>query len=260
MDVLLIRSYLAIIFAGFSCSIIGVLLITLNISFLGICMSHAAFLGVLISLLLGINPIIGAVVVTTLTASIIGPIADKSKITPETSIGIMFSAVMGLALVLIKYLPNNTEATDYLWGSVLTLSNFNVLFLGILAILIGVIILIFKRQITIVLFDRVLATSFGINAKLIFYLIIICCGLVTTASIGSIGGLLVFSLILNPAVSAYQLTYSLKKMFILSVLFGVGASIIGLSLAWWWDLPVGATTVVTSTILYIISLVFSIKK
>ncbi|MBQ7256772.1 MAG: metal ABC transporter permease [Abditibacteriota bacterium] len=260
MDILLIRSYLAIIFAGLSCSLIGVLLVTLNVSFLGICMSHAAFLGVLVSLILGINPFIGALVCTSLTAGIIGPIADKSKITPETSIGIMFSAVMGLAFIFMKFLPNSTMATDYLWGSVLTLSNFDVLFLGILALVICLILTVFGRQITIVLFDRVLATSFGINAKLIFYTILICCGLVTTASIGSIGGLLVFSLILNPAVSAYQLTFSIKKMFILAALFGVGACVIGLSLAWWLDLPVGATTVVTSTVLYVISLFFSVKR
>lgn len=260
MDIIFARSLLAVIFAGISCSLIGVLLVSLRISFLGICMSHAAFLGVLLSLILGINPVFGAIGATFLTSFCLGPISEKTKVTPETAIGIVFSGIMGIAFLVIKFTDNTQEAMSYLWGSILTISDENVLLLLITSVLAVLLISVFYRQIQIVLFSRDLAVSLGINAKLILYMILIFCGLITASSIGSIGGLLVFSLILNPALSAYNLTFSLKKMFFISSLFGVGACVLGLAAAWYWDLPIGACVVVISTVLYIISLIFSVKK
>lgn len=259
-DTSFLRALVAVIFAGISCSLIGVLLMSLRISFLGVCMSHSAFLGVLIGLLIGINPILSAFILTLLSASILGPISDKGKLSPETAIGILFSSTLGVAFIIMKFIPNSNDALSYLWGSVLTVSNMNIIILIIISLLTILLIIIFYKQIVIVLFDRTLASSFGIKSKMIFYSIIITCGLITTASISSIGGLLVFSLILNPAVSAYQLTYSMKKLFWLSVLFGVLSNILGLFIAWHFDLPVSATIVICSTIIYVISVIFSIKR
>ena len=260
MDIIFIRSLLAVVFAGISCSLIGVFLVSLKISFLGICMSHSAFLGVLVSLLVGINPVFGALAFTLFTAVILGPVSEKTKVTPETAIGIIFSGIMGTAFLLIKFIPNSGEALNYLWGSVLTINSGSVWTLGIISIITALLICVFYRQIQIVLFNKILAESFGINARLILYLILVFCGGVTTASIGSIGGLLVFSLILNPALSAWNLTFSLKKMFAVSVLFGVLACVSGLCIAWHFDLPIGASIVVVSTLLYIVSYAFSVKK
>lgn len=259
MDPILLRALITLIFVGISCSLIGTLLVCLKISFLGICMSHAAFLGVLISLLLGINPLIGAGVLTILTCGIIGPASIKSKVSPETIIGIIFSSLMGIAFIIMKYIPNSSDALNYLWGSILTITNQNIIILGIISLIVILLLIIYYKQISIVLFDKTLAISLGIKGTLIFYLILISCGLITSTSIGAIGGLLVFSLILNPAVSAYQLTYSLKKMFVLSGLFGLISSIGGLFISWWLDLPIGATVVVLSTLIYVITLIFRKK-
>lgn len=260
MDITFIRSLLAVIFAGVSCSLMGVLLVSLRISFLGICMSHAAFLGVLISLLIGINPLIGAFVLVVITSGILGPISEKNKVTPETAIGIIFSGIIGIAFLLIKFIPNSQDAMNYLWGSILTITDGNVLVLALISLVSAILICLFYKQIQIVLFSKSLAISMGIKAKVILYAILLCSGIITAASIGSIGGLLVFALILNPALSAYNLTFSLKKMFGISVLFGVGACVLGLITAWYADLPIGACVVVISTVFYIISLMFSVKK
>lgn len=259
MDEVLLRALLTMVLVGISCSLIGSLLVCLKISFLGICMSHTAFLGVLISLLLGINPLIGATVLTIITCGIIGPASIRSKVSPETIIGIIFSSLMGIAFIIMKYIPNSSDALNYLWGSILTITKENIIILSIISIIFILLLIFFYKQISIVLFDRTLATSLGIKGTLIFYLILIGCGLVTSTSIGAIGGLLVFSLILNPAVSAYQLTYSLMKMFFLSVLFGLISSIGGLFISWWLDLPVGASVVVLSTLIYVVTLIFRKK-
>ena len=81
-----------------------------------------------------------------------------------------------------------------------------------------------------------------------------------TASLRSIGGLLIFALIINPASAAYQLTYSMKRMFLLSAVFGVLSGWVGLLVSYLLDVPSGATIVLTSSAIFILAAAFSPKR
>ena len=256
-----LRAALGVTLAAVSCSIVGVLLINMKLSFLGVCMSHSAFAGVLLGLLLGLNPILFAFIVTLVTAGLLGPISDRGKLAPDTAVGILFSSSLGVAFIIMNFLPvSNSEALGYLWGSVLTITNNSIWGLVVVTILVLLALIIFYRYVVIVIFDRTLARSLGVPSTAIFYGIIICCGLVTTMSLGIIGGLLVFSLILNPAAAAYQLTYSIRTMFILAVIIGILSGLLGITAAWIFDLPIGASVVISSTLFYLLSYMLSIKK
>ena len=100
----------------------------------------------------------------------------------------------------------------------------------------------------------------GIPATIILYAILFLTGSTITASFSSIGGLLIFSLILNPAAAAYQLTYNMKKMFFLSAVFGVLSSWAGLLFSYWLNIPSGATIVITSSLIFLIAVLFSPKR
>ncbi len=88
----------------------------------------------------------------------------------------------------------------------------------------------------------------------------ILCGFTTTASLNAIGGLLVFSLIVNPAAAAYQLTYKLKNMFIIAAVLGVASGWIGLALSWHLNLPAGALIILVSCALFVLANIFSPKR
>jgi len=81
-----------------------------------------------------------------------------------------------------------------------------------------------------------------------------------TASLQSIGGLLIYCLILNPAAAAYQLTYSLKRMLLIAVAFGVLSCWAGLAASYWLDIPSGASIVITSSIIFGLATAFSPKR
>ena len=85
-------------------------------------------------------------------------------------------------------------------------------------------------------------------------------GATVTAALRSIGGLLIFALILNPASAAYQLTYSMKRMFLLSAGFGVLSGWVGLLVSYLLDVPTGATIVITSSVIFLVATAFSPKK
>ena len=85
-------------------------------------------------------------------------------------------------------------------------------------------------------------------------------GLTVTFSLKAIGGFLIFSLIVTPAATALQITYSLKSMFFLSALFGAAASSAGLWLSYEFALPPGAAIVLVATTGLIAAMVLSPKK
>ena len=255
------NAILAAFLGGIACSIIGVFVVTMHLSFIGICMSHAAFAGALFGLWVGFNPILCALLFCLLAAAIVGPLADRGELNPDTSIGVMFTIMMGLAFLFIGLMTGpKSEALNLLWGSILTIGHQDLVFLSIIAVLVVGLVVFFYKEIQAVIFHREIALAVGIPASLFFYSLLFLSGATITASLQSIGGLLIFALIINPAAAAYQLTYSLKKMFLLSALFGVFSGWIGLWISYLFDLPSGATIVIISAVIFGVAILFSPKR
>jgi manganese/iron transport system permease protein len=247
--------------AGIACGIIGVFVVLLHMPFIGVAMSHAAFAGALLGLWLGFDPLLGAFVFCLGTAAIIGPLADRGQLSPEMSLGVIFSLMIGLAFLLIGIIPNTRSAAlDLLWGNILANTRGDIITLGIVAALVVIIVLFFFKEIQATIFQRDIAKAVGIPATLIFYGILFLTGATITASFRAIGGLLIFSLILNPAAAAYQLTYSMKWMFILAAAFGVISGWLGLLFSYLFNLPSGATIIITSSFIFLVAVIFSPKR
>jgi len=255
------NAILSAFLGGIACATIGVFVVLMHMPFIGVCMSHAAFAGALLGLWLGFNPLIGAFTISLLAAAIIGPLADRGELNPETSVGVIFSLMLGLAFLFMGLMPGTKSgALELLWGSILTNTRGDIILLGVVAAVVVALVSIFYKEVQATIFHRDMALSVGIPATLILYGILFLTGATITASLRSIGGLLIFSLILNPAAAAYQLTYSLKRMFLLSAGFGVLSGWIGLLFSYLFNIPSGATIVITSSLIFLLSAVFSPKK
>jgi manganese/iron transport system permease protein len=246
---------------GIACATIGVFVVLMHMPFIGVCMSHAAFAGALLGLWLGFDPMIGALIFSLGAAAVVGPLADRGELNPETSIGVIFSLMLGLAFLFMGLMPGaKSGALELLWGSILTNTRNDIRVLGVVAVLAVGIVFAFYKEIQATLFQRDTARAVGVPATVMFYGILFMTGATITASFSSIGGLLIFSLILNPAAAAYQLTYNMKRMFLLSASFGVLSSWIGLLFSYLFDSPSGATIVITSSVIFLLAVVLSPKR
>jgi manganese/iron transport system permease protein len=255
------NAILSAFLAGIACGTIGVFVVLMHIPFIGVCMSHAAFAGALLGLWLGFNPLLGAFAVSLLSAVIIGPLADRGQLSPETSVGVIFSLMLGLAFLFMGLMPGTKSAAlELLWGSILTSTRGDIIFLGIVTLVVVGLVFIFYKEIQATIFHRDMAISVGVPATLFLYGILFLTGATITSSLRSIGGLLIFSLILNPAAAAYQLTYSMKRMFLLSAGFGVFSGWMGLLFSYLFNIPSGATIVVISSVIFMIAAIFSPKR
>jgi len=255
------NALLAGLLGGVACSLTGVFVVTMNLSFIGVAISHAAFAGALCGAWLGFNPLTGAFLFSLAAAAVIGPLADRGEFNPDTPIGIIFSVTMGLAFLFMGLLPGpKTQALELLWGSILTVHDRDLVWLAVVAAVVILAVALFFKEIQAVIFHREAALAVGIPAHLIFYGLLFLTGAVITASLRSIGGLLIFNLILNPAAAAYQLTYNLRTMFFLSALFGLVSTWLGLFVSYLLNVPSGATIVIVSALIFIAAAAFSPKR
>lgn len=255
------NAVLACIFGGASLSILGVCVTLMEIPFLGISMSHSAFLGAIVGLLCGFDPLLGAILACGLSGILIGPVADRAEASSNTILGILFSATMGLAFLLLARIPGpKTEALNLIWGSILTISRSEVILLGIIFLVTLALLTVFFKEISAVIFNRHIAAASGIPERFFYYGIIFVSGIIISASLDIVGGLLIFSLLVNPASAAYQVTHRLSTMFFLAACFGIGSCFAGLLLSYFLRVPTGAVIVLTSSVFFLFAFIFSPRR
>ncbi len=248
-------------FSGALCGVVGVFLVTMRASFLGICVAHAAFAGALFGLLLGFSPMLGAVLFSMAAAAVIGPIADRGSLTPDAAIGILFSVMIGIAFLILGMMPaGRPEALSLFWGAILTVSRGDIVALAVVLFVVAALLLLFFRQVQAVVCHRAVAAAAGIPATLYFYGMLCATGVSIAVSLPSVGGLLIYSLVINPAAAAYQLTYNFKLLLLLAAGFGVVSCWIGLALSYALDAPAGAVIVLTSAAIFAVACVISPKR
>jgi manganese/iron transport system permease protein len=255
------RALVASVLGGTVCGIVGVWVVMMRIPFVGVAMSHAAFAGAIFGLLLHINPLLMAFIFCFASTALIGPVADRGDIDPNISIGIIFSIVLGIAFLGMGMIKGpKTEALNFIWGNILIISTSDLYYLFLISTVVIAFLILLYKEIQAILFNRELARAIGLPETVLFYCLLFLCGATVTVNLNIIGGLLIFSLIVNPPSAAYQLTYKLKTMYILSVCFGIGSCLLGLFFSYLFNVPSGAVIIIVSSLIFGISLIISPKR
>lgn len=254
------RALLMALVGGSVCGVMGVFVVLWRMSLVGMCVSHAAFAGALISLWLGFPPLGGGLAGSMLAAASVGPLADRPGFSLDTAMGVIFSVVMSLAMLALGLLPGaRSEGLSLIWGNLLTVTWGDLGLMGGTALLLGGFIFAFFKEIQAILGQRQAAEACGIPVRAIYYACLMLMGLVVAFALKAIGGLLIYALIVTPAATALQLTYSLRAMFGLSALLGALASAVGLWLSFHWSIPPGAAIVLVAAALLLVTMAFSPK-
>lgn len=255
------RSLAASVIIGIACSVIGVFVVLKGLSFIGAGTSHAAFAGVALAYLVGLNPLVMAIAFSLGTVWIVGALQERGQMKLDVSIGIFYSATMALAILFIGLMRSyNPELYGYLFGSILSVTPADLWSIGILGIVELVIVLLFFKEFHFLAFDQEMAEATGIPARRLFFLLITLIALTIVVSLKAVGAILVFALILIPAASAHLLTTTMRAMMGVSILLGVTSSVCGVFLSFFLDLPSGSTIVLLATALFFMSVAASPKR
>jgi len=255
------NAVLASVLCGVGCSVLGVFIVSMRIPFIGVAMSHAAMAGAVFGLLLGLDPLWCGFALAVAASILIGPLAEGSGMDPNISLGIIFSVMMGIAFLGIGLAPEpKNEMLGLVWGSILLLAREDILRMAVVTASSLAVIILFYKEFKAVMFSRFLAAAVGIHERFVYYLLLILCGATVTVNLDTVGGLMLFSLIVNPAAAAYQFTYRMGRLFVLSALLGVTSAGSGILFSCFFNLPSGACVVIFSSAIFGLALLVSPKR
>lgn len=237
---------------------IGVTIVLKRLSMIGDALSHTSLAGVAMGLILGINPILGAIVITVFSGFGIDFIRKKFPQYSEISIAIVMSAGVGLAGVLSGFSGNSSGFSSFLFGSIVAITDFELYLVVGLSIFVMIAFILLYKEIMYISFDESGARLVGIPVKTVNFIFTILTALTVSIAARAVGALIVSSMMVIPVACAMRFSTSYKMTIILSVIFAVFFTIIGLTLSFYLGLKPGGTIVLAGVIVLIFSMI--IKK
>ncbi len=251
------RALITSIIVGIVCGTVGSLIVLRGLSLMGDAMSHAVLPGVALSFLFGIPMFVGALITGMIASIFIGYITSSSKTKPDAAIGISFTAFLASGIIIISLINTTTNLYHILFGNLLAITNSAFLTTIVIGSIVLILIIIFYRPLMISTFDPTFSRMSDLNTTLLHYFVMLLLSLVTVASIQTVGIILVVALLITPASTAFLISKKLYSMMIIASLISVISSIVGLYYSYIYNIPSGATIVLCTFVIYIITLFFT---
>lgn len=263
-----------------SCSLLGCFLILRQMAMLADAISHAVLPGIVIAYLFSgsresIWLLPGAALSGVLATYLIEAIHRKARIHADASIGVVFTWMFALGVVLISLFAGQTDLDQdcVLYGEIaytpldlwITNSGFNlgprqIWLLSILFLAVFFFVKLGMKGLSITAFDASFAAITGVNVIAWHYALMGMVSITTVFSFESVGAILVVAMFTAPPATAYLLTDKLKTMILLSILFAITSSISGYYLAWHFNSSVSGAIAVAAGIQFSFAFALSLHK
>lgn len=255
------NAFMAGIIVAILCPFIGLFIVLRRNSMIGDTLSHSSFAGVAIGLVIGTNPIITSFLFTSFCAVIIEFLRTYYKKYSELVMSIVLTLSLGIAIILVSSGKAVAKVDSFLFGSILTVTHFDIAIISIIGAICIIILLIIYNKLIYVTFDENGAKTVGINVKFINYIFTLLVGATISLSIQIMGILVVSSIMVVPVATAMQLKCGFNKTLVFSIIYGLIDVILGLVLSYYLNSAPGGTIALTCVVLLILTLIFaSLKK
>ena len=251
----MIRSIITAVSSGVMLSALGPFTINRNMGFMADAMAHATLPIIAVGVFLGFSISELGVPASIIIAFFLGYIVKNINIGEDTAIGIIFSSFFALGFVLISVLDVTINLEDLLFGQILAVSTFDTYIVGSLLFIVLSVLIIFFKQLLFFSFDPIGAEVNGLNTTFLNYLFLIVLSVAIVGSLQTVGIILVLSMLIIPAAAAKLVTKTFVNSIRISIVFGVTASVTGLYLSYFFNLPSGPTMSLVATGIFILAYV-----
>ncbi|WP_456434947.1 metal ABC transporter permease [Thermovibrio ammonificans] len=251
-----VKALFASVFAGITCSALGSYVVIRRMSFAGAGLAHVAFAGVAFGFLVGISPLLSALLFSLVAAVVIWYLQERKNLHFDVGMGVIFATSMAVAVIAMSFSGvYGSQVLSYLFGSPLAVEWSDLLSLFLLFTATAAFIALYWRELWLTVFSAEIAKASGYRVELITLLLNLLVAAVVTLSMRAVGALLVFSLLVVPAASAYRLSKSFKGYFLLSVAFGFLSGLLGILVSFTLDAPSGASITIVAFLLFLVAAV-----
>lgn len=243
--------------AAVVCAMLSCWLVLIGWSLMGDAVSHAVLPGVVIAYILGAPFAIGALVFGFLAVALIGLIRGTSRVKEDAAIGIVFTTLFALGLVLISVTPSHTDLNHIIFGNILGVSTADLVQIGLLAAIAFVVLVAKRRDLTLYAFDATHAHTIGLNPRMLGAMLLGLLALTAVVALQVVGVILVVAMLIIPGATAHLLTDRFGRMLLIAPTLAVFASVVGIYLSYWWDAASGGLVVVVQGVLFALVYLFS---
>ena len=256
----MINAFLIISIISFPTALLSCYLVLKGWSLMGDAISHAVLPGIVIAYIIKIPLIIGAFFAGLLCSIISGFIYKNSRIKQDTVLGIVFSGMFGLGIILITKIPTNVHLDHILFGNILGLSSRDLILNGLISGSVALTLIIKRKDLMLYSFDEVQANALGLRINLLNYLLLSMISLTVVSTLSSVGLILSIGLLITPGATVFLITKEFEKMLFFSVLITCLSGLFGVYLSFFIDSAPAPTVIMVLTIIFLITLLFSIFK
>lgn len=251
----MIRALLAGIAVGIIAPLIGTFVVAKRYALIADSLAHVSLAGVALGILVGINPLIGALVITVAAAFLIERLRSDRRVTGEVALAMFLSSGLAIAIVVMGIANKvNVDLLSFLFGSITTVTTGDLWLIGALAVAVVAVVGLLYKQLAYAAFDEQQARASGLRVTLINQLLIILSAVMVVVALRIVGGLLIGALTVIPVAAASQLAHSFKQTLAYSVLFGLASVVVGLFASFYLNLAAGGAIVLSALCLFICTL------
>ena len=263
-----------------ACGLVGNYLILRRMALVGDAISHSVLPGLAIAFLLANSRssgvmFAGALAAGVVTTLLIELIHRKSRVKQDAAIGITFSSLFAIGVILISIYASKVDLDQecVLYGEIgnvgfdlpvqignIVLGPAAVVRMAAVVVLTVILILLFYKELLVSSFDPGLASSLGINATWVHYALMCWLSVVVVSAFESVGAILVIAMLILPGATASLLSERLPTMFWLTVFHAAFSAVAGLHFAVWMECSIAGAMVVMGTFLFVLAWIFSPRQ
>jgi manganese transport system permease protein len=239
----MVRAIIISSLVGVVCALLSCFLVLRRWSLMGDAVSHSVLPGVVLAYIFGIPFSVGAFLFGLGGVLSIGFIKQRVRLHDDAVIGIVYTTLFALGLVLVSRVPSNIDLMHILFGYVLGISDSDAWQVGIIAVIVIAVIMVLRRTLLLYCFDPAHGAAIRLRMSFYHYLLLILLALTVVVSVQTVGIVLVVAMLITPGAIAHLLTDRFDRMLVIAAGVSVSACIIGAYSSYYFDVSTGGAMV-----------------
>ena len=247
------QALIAGILVSIACAVAGTFVILRGMAFIGDALAHGVLPGIALAFLLGLPGILGAALGAVLMIGGVTLITQRSRLSSDTAIGLLFIGMLALGVVIISRSNSfSGDLTKILFGEIMGIGIPDILIQLAATLVIGITAFICARPFLLLSFDPEQAQVAGFSSKLYHNIMLFMIAATIIVSFQTVGTLLVFGLLIAPAGAGALLARRIRGMMAWATAFGALSVYAGLLVSYYFDLAAGASIILVMTVIFFI--------
>lgn len=249
------RALLVTVVASVVAALLSCWLVLIGWSLMGDAVSHAVLPGVVLAYLLGAPFAVGALVFGVGAVALIGWVRATSRVKEDAAIGVVFTTVFAVGVVLVSVTPSRVDLSHVLFGNVLGVSDADVVQVVVLGVVAAALLVLKRRDLTVYAFDRVHAQVVGLPVRRIGVLLLGLLAVSVVVALQAVGVVLAVAMLITPGATAYLLTERIWRMLWVAPAIAAACAVVGVWASYALDVASAGLVVVCQGLAFAVAYV-----